>query len=185
MRNLASIMNRFVVIVFLFFTACSGVKITGVKKSNNFVLSSYKTFAFLKVDTSGNAIGPAYQDNLKLLKEAIAKQMSSRGLVINESNPDLLVNIGIAVLEKIQTRETNFSNPGDRTAYMGQRNYSWQSQEIEVGRYREGTVTIHLVDKAQNRLVWQGAAEGVIPEKQKNVPALIEESMAKLFEKIN
>lgn len=139
----------------------------------------------MKVDTSGsNAIGPGYETNLALLKEAITKQMQSKGLVMNEGNPDLLINIGITILEKVQTRETSFANPGDRTAYMGQRNYSWSSQEIEVGRYREGTVTLHLVDKTKNKLMWKGAAEGVIPDKQKNVPALIDDSMVKLFEKI-
>jgi hypothetical protein len=99
-------------------------------------------------------------------------------------NPDLHVNIGIVVAEKVQTRETNLATPGDRAAYMGQRNYHWESQEVEVGRYREGTVIVHLVDQAKSKLVWQGAAESVLPEKQKNVPAVIEEAMKKLFEKV-
>jgi len=94
------------------------------------------------------------------------------------------VNIGIVVTEEIQTRETNFANPGDRTAYMGQRNYSWSAKEVEVGRYREGTVTLHLVERISNSLVWEGSAESVVPEKEKNVGALIEEAMEKLFEKI-
>lgn len=170
----------------LCFVACSSIKIAGVHKTENFTLANYKSFAFMKVDTSGsNAIGPGYETNLALLKDAITKQMEAKGLVLKEDGSDLLVNIGIMILEKVQTRETNFANPGDRTAYMGQRNYSWSSQEIEVGRYREGTVTLHLVDREQNKLMWKGSAEGVIPEKQKNVPVLIEQAMAKLFERIN
>jgi len=179
-------MKHWRLVVFLFCVGCSGVKIMGIDKTDDFSISKYKTFAFSKIDTTGSdAIGPNYQANLSLLKEAITKQMKAKGLTLNEDSPDMLVNIGITILEKVQTRETSFANPGDRTAYMGQRNYSWSSQEVEVGRYREGTVTVHLVDSKQNKLVWKGSADGVVPEKQKNIPALIDEAMTKLFEKIN
>jgi hypothetical protein len=36
----------------------------------------------------------------------------------------------------------------------GGRNYSWLAREVAVGRYRDGTVTVHLVDRTQNKLVW-------------------------------
>lgn len=161
--------------------SCSSVSIQGVKSTDTFSLASYKTFSFYAVEQTGAAIGANYSRNLTLLKESIARELSSRGLSQSADAPELLVNIGIVVTEEIQTRETNFSNPGDRTAYMGQRNYSWQAQEIEVGRYREGTVTVHLVDPASNALVWEGSAESVVPEKQKNVEVLIDEAMKKLF----
>jgi len=164
--------------------ACSSAKIKGVEKSDDFLISSYKTFSFYEVSSGGDALGPNYQDNLKLLKEAIAKEMNAKGVSLSGDNPDLLVNIGVVVSEEIQTRETSFGNPGDRTAYMGQRNYTWTASEVEVGKYREGTVTIHLVDRAANKLVWKGSAESVLPEKQKNVPVLIEDAMKLLFEKI-
>ncbi len=129
-------------------------------------------------------MGPNTDTNLKLLKEAIAKQLTAKGLTQTSENPDLLINIGVLVAEKIQTRETDFSNPTDRTAYMNQRNYHWHTQEVAIGKYRQGTVTVHLVDKATNQLVWKGSADSVLPEKEKNVPELIEEGMAKLFEKV-
>ena len=31
--------------------------------------------------------------------------------------------------------------------------YTWRSREVEVGRYREGTVSVHLVDSDRNELV--------------------------------
>jgi len=164
--------------------ACSSVKIKGVTKSEGFAISKYKTFSFYEVGSGGDAIGPNYQGNLKLLKEAIVKQLGTKGVTLTADNPDLLVNIGVVVAEQVQTRETNFSNPADRTAYMGTRNYKWEAQEVEVGRYRQGTVTVDLVDRVQNKLVWQGSADSVVPEKEKNVPGLIEEGMTKLFEKI-
>lgn len=177
-------MKKIVSILLVVAVACSSAKIKGVEKADDFFISSYKTFSFYEVNSGGDALGPNYQDNLKLLKEAITKEMNAKGVTLSGDNPDLFVNIGVVVSEEVQTRETSFTNPGDRTAYMGQRNYSWTSSEVEVGRYREGTVTVHLVDRAANKLVWKGSAESVLPEKQKNVPVLIEDSMKLLFEKI-
>lgn len=177
-------MKKLIVLIFSCCVACSSVKLKDVTKAEDFVISKYKTFSFYEVISEGDAIGPNYDANLKLLKEAIVKEMSVKGVTMVADNPELFVNIGIVLAEKVQTRETNFATPGDRTAYMGQRNYQWQSQEVEVGRYREGSVIVHLVDKASNKLVWHGTAESVVPEKQKNVPAVIEEAMNKLFEKM-
>jgi len=177
-------MKKFMFLILLLAAGCSSVRITGINKSDDFTITRYKTFNFVAVGATGDAIGPSYESNLKLLKEAITKQMGLKGVLLNGENPDLLVNIGVVVSEEVQTRETNFSNPSDRSAYMGQRSYSWKAGEVEVGRYREGTVTVHLVDPVKNALVWQGSAQSVVPEKQKNVPAVIEDAMAKLFAKV-
>lgn len=53
-----------------------------------------------------------------------------------------------------------------------------------VGHYKDGSVKVDLVDRANNKLVWTGTAESVVPEKQNNVPAVIEEAMKELFEKL-
>lgn len=177
-------MKQSIVIVLLMLAACSGVKIQGVEKADDFSVSKYKTFGFFEVVQKGSAVGPNYESNLNLLKESIIKQMSLKGIALSDINPDLLINIGIVLEEKVQTRETSFTNPADRTAYMGQRNYSWKSEEVEVDRYREGTVTVDLVDRAQNKLVWQGSAQSVVPEKQKKVPSVIDDAMAQLFSKV-
>lgn len=177
------------VVVFVLFVsiavACSSVKILGVEKSDGFSISKYKTFSFYEVNRGGDALGPNQEANLKLIKEAIVKQMGIKGISMSGDNPDLLVNIGIVVSSQVQTVETSLSNPADRTYYMGQRTYSWQAGEKVVGTYRQGTVTVHLVDASANKLVWQGSADSVLPEKQKNVPALIEEGMLKLFKEVH
>lgn len=177
-------MKKVILFLLLAASSCSSVNIVGVDKAPDFSLANYKTFNFFDVNVAGDALGPNTDTNLKLLQDAIAKQVIAKGLTQTSENPDLLINIGVVVAEKIQTRETSFSNPADRTAYMNQRNYHWHAQEVAIGKYRQGTVTIHLVDRAANQLVWKGSADSVLPEKEKNVPALIEEGMAKLFEKV-
>jgi hypothetical protein len=177
-------MKKLIIIVACILFGCSSVNIKGINSAPDFSITKYKTFNFFDVDVKGDALGPNYQSNLELLKAAIVKQMELKGLKQDTGNPNLMVNIGVVVSEEIQTRETSFTNPTDRVGYMGQRNYSWQAGEVEVGKYRDGTITLDFVDQASNKLVWQGSAESVIPNKETNVPPLIDSGMEQLFAKI-
>ena len=177
-------MKRIIILILLISTGCSSIRIKDVNKEEGFSLSKYKTFGFFDVDTSGDGLGANYTTNLDLLRKAISKQFETKGLTMATENPDLMVNIGVVVSKEVQTRETSFTNPADRTAYMGQRNYSWKAQEVVVGAYKQGSITVDLVDRATSRLVWQGTAESVVPEKEKNVPPLIEEGMTRLLQDI-
>lgn len=170
------------IVLLMTVSGCSGITIKGVDKSDNFTIKNYKTFDFFKADASGDALSEHSKENLELLKTAIAKELQAKGLSQSSADPDLLVNIGVVVLEKVQTRETR---PGEYPTYMGTRNYSWERQEIEVGRYREGTVTVHLVEPEAKKMVWRGAAEGVLPSKQEKVPAMIDQGIKQLFTKVN
>lgn len=177
-------MKKLIFLITVLSFGCSGVTIKNVQKADAFALSKYKTFGFFDVDASGDALGANYSTNLELLKKAIIKQFEAKGLSFAGDNPDIKVNIGIVVSSEVQTRETSFTNPADRMAYMGQRNYSWHTSEVVVGTYKQGSVTLDLVERESGKLVWQGTATSVVPEKEKNVPALIEEGMAMLFEKL-
>ena len=46
--------------------------------------------------------------------------MEEAGIKLSD-NPQLLINFGISVQEKVQTRETNI-----HMHFMGQRNYHWK-----------------------------------------------------------
>lgn len=174
-------MKNLTILLALVVMGCGSVRVKGVQQAKDFTLAKYKTFGFYQVESSGDALGPNYTSNLELLKKAITKQFQAKGLTPASDNPDLLVNIGIVVSEEVQTRETSFSDPGDRVAYMGQRNYHWQSQEVVVGTYKQGSVTLDLVDRSTGNLVWQGTAESVLPEKEQKIPELIEKGMEELF----
>jgi len=161
--------------------ACSGVRVLDTDRADGFQIGQYKTFDFYTISASGDTVSATFGRSIALLKAAIEKQMQAKGLKRTSSNPDLLVNIGVMVEEKIQTRTTNLQ---DAPRYIGQRNYSWKSEEVEVGRYKEGTATIHLVERASNKMVWKGAVAGVVPHKPEKTAALIDEGMAALFAKL-
>lgn len=160
--------------------ACSPVKILNVYKAEGFTLANYKTFDFLKVDASGE-LSPLYLDRVELIKDEIARQLAQRGLQQTASSPDLLLNIGIVVEEKEQTRETTLM---DAPRYMGQRNYHWESEEVVVNRYKQGTVTVHFVDSRTNKLVSEGIASAVVVEKEAAVKKNIADGVQKLFEEM-
>jgi len=172
----------FLFILLAALASCSGVKVLNTETGDNVDFAKYKTFDFYKVTASGDTVTNLFNERMDILKEAIGAELTQRGYRQSGSNPDLLVNIGIKITEEVQTRQTDWRTDG-ATRYIGQRNYSWKSEEIEVGRYREGTVTVHLVDAVQNKMVWKSAAQGVVPEKQKNVQEVAQKGMKALFEK--
>ena len=172
--------KNLIVLTLLVCVSCSGVRVLNTEADPGFQIGKYKTFDFFEIVGAGDT-SSYFEENVKLLKESIVQKLQAKGLTQTSSQPDLQVNIGAMVEEKVQTRETTLR---DAPRYMGQRNYTWKSEEIEVGRYREGTVTVHLVDPSTKKLMWKGAVAGVIPNKQKNVPATIEEGMQALFAKL-
>src|SRR5688500_11667696 len=125
-------MKKIIIFLSILLFGCGGVSIKNVQKADGFTLSKYKTFGFFTVDATGDALGKNYATNLDLLKKAITKQFEMKGIALVADNPDITVNIGIVVSKEVQTRETSFGNPGDRTYYMGQRNYSWKAEEVVV-----------------------------------------------------
>jgi len=170
----------FTVIYALLFTCGIAQKVQKSELASEADLSGYKTFAFFSIDTSGLVNAENYLKNLEVLKETVRTQLTSRGYT-ESSNPDLKINMGLVVIEKAQTRETDFRT--DRPKYMGQRNYSWKSEEVVVGYYKEGTLDFHLIDASSNTMVWWATVTDIVPEKQKNVPKTIERGIKKMFDK--
>ena len=169
-------------VIGLFVVACSPIRVLETETDEGFKLSNYKTFDFYDVDASGDALKP-YEAQLQFLQQQITQQLEQRGLQRSSASPDLKVNLGIVVAEQVQTRETNILT--DPPFYVGQRRYTWKTREVEVGRYQQGTLSVHLVDNARSELVWQGAAQGVVPEENTaKLQKRIAEGVRKLVQEI-
>jgi hypothetical protein len=167
------------VLLLIFMAACRPSTSITSEPAPGFSLTSYQRFAFMDVDASGAGLGTAYQTQVDFLQQEIARQLELRGLQAGPSEEaDLLVNLGIVVDEQVQTRNTDIIS--DPPRYIGQRRYTWQSREVEVGRYNRGTVSVHLVDRERNELLWQGTAERVISDN----PDKLREQIAKGMEKL-
>lgn len=169
--------------LFLLITACSpSYKLLKVKKEDSFKLSDFPTYGFYDIEAKGDTVSQNFEKNVNIIKEAIAKNLQARGLD-EARDPSLKINIALNVQEQLQTRQTDFRTDG-LPRYMGQRRYSWKSEEVVTGKYREGTIVIDLVDAANNRMVWQGGASGIIPEKTKSFAQDINQVVSEIIAKI-
>lgn len=142
---------------------------------------TYKTFGYfseLATDRAG------YETVFTArLKDSTRRQMESKGYVSSDTDPDLLLNFYANVEEKQEIRSTPVSI--GYYGYRGAFGYGISTPRVETYSYKEGTLTIDLVDRKQNALVWNATAEGrVSKEARKNpgpaIDAVVTEMMAPL-----
>lgn len=162
------------------FCSCSPTRVVVEKnKYEDFKLSNYSSFDFAQIDTPNDSLAP-YGEIVDQLKHNFAEAMEARGIKQTASNPDLRVNFGVVVEEKVQTRETNLST--DPFTYAGQRNYYWEVREIPVNTYRQGSLTVHIVNSPGNVLVWAGMISEVVPKKEEKKPQAVQNAVDQIFE---
>jgi hypothetical protein len=178
--------NRWVytcLVYIIFLVGCnSGYRLLKTIQDQNFSLSNYASFGFEDVETREGQEEVNYSDIQRLLKEQVEKKFLARGLKHTEM-PDLKVNLTSVVDEKIQTRQTDFKTDG-APRYMGQRRFSWKSEDVEVGRYKHGTLLLDLVDTKSNMIVWRSGIEGVLPKKEQKLKEDIVSEVGKLIDSI-
>lgn len=121
------------------------------------------------------------------IKANVQREMEARGYRFDAKTPDLKVNFQAVV----QERTSVYSMPRSDIAWA----YSYRARsyvavpvwydEAVVNNYTEGTLTIDLVDGAQNRMVWTGDAIGRIASRRtpEQRAADIDESVAAIFGK--
>jgi hypothetical protein len=125
---------------------------------------SYKTFGFLSPLATDKF---PYESLLtQHLKDATRLAMESKGYVFSNSSPDLLLNFYVNIQDKQDVRAT----PGPPAAYVGYPGgyYGYRSgyyrvyntTTIETINYKQGTLTVDLVDAKQKILAWTATAEG-------------------------
>ena len=148
--------------------------------NSSFKLNEYKTFGFTPDDLAFLNSHLNAERGIERVKTAIKNQMEEAGIKLSD-NPQLLLNLGISVQEKVQTRETNIHD----MHYMGQRNYHWQVDEIQIGTYEEGTLKIDFVNMADNELVNQAIVSEVLTDNDKKMEKRINKVIQKLFKKLN
>ncbi|GAB2545748.1 DUF4136 domain-containing protein [Spirosoma aerophilum] len=169
----------------LLIAGCSpSYKIIRNERDNAATWNAYRTFAFMDTTRISPMPGAAYQSAMEQVKQAVAAELINRGYrqIDDRSSsglPDMLVNIGAVVNEKTQTRPTTIY---EAPRYIGQRRYHWQSQEVPVGTYREGTLNLHIVDRQRENLIWDAAVSSILGKKGVTQQQ-INEAVNKVFSK--
>ncbi|HEU4530385.1 MAG TPA: DUF4136 domain-containing protein [Steroidobacteraceae bacterium] len=161
----------------------SGPKII-VDKDPGVDMTAFKTFGYFDQVATDRAQYTTIITNR--LKQATRDQLERRGYRYTEESPDLRVNFYLKVVEKQEVR----SSPSVGVGYGGFYGYrggaygAWASYPYDVDTvdYRQGTLSIDLVDAKKNALVWQGLAEGRVSEEaRKNPGPAIDAVVAEIF----
>lgn len=142
---------------FFMFQCGSSVKVYTTKdKDADF--SKYKTFNFYEINEEHLNLKEV---NRRRLAMAIELELGRKGIKRTTENPDLLVNV---FSEVNRTQTTNTSTGG--VGYYGAASPYGTSIGISVSpprnyveNYVNGTVTIDLVDRKQNKLVLEGVTK--------------------------
>ena len=143
-------------------------------------LSKYKTFAWLpdEVDTNNNP----YNNELirNNLKNYFGQNFAGRGFTIKRDAPDVLLQI--VVNNKQRQKELIYPNhPNEyyytryylKSRYYSPYTYEYYYQDAPVYcysngicvqqiEYVEGSITLNVIDRKLNKLVWSGTAKGDI-----------------------
>ena len=189
-RSSSSNLNRFrlppiawglAVITIYILSSCASTKILREETAPGVNLSAYKTFNFYSVTAAGDTTPRKSDLRMAQLRQAIRRELESKGYAFSPGKPDFLVNAFMKVKQDVQTREENVIT--DPPTLTGQRNYAWQEDDVVVGFYKTGLLDIHIIDAKENRLVWQSESEGVLASKENDVEKRMAERMKKVFGK--
>ncbi len=167
----------------VFLTAACTVSPTIRSNYNQTIdFSHYKTFGFfekLDTDTRYESLTSQY------LKEATVNQMTQRGFVLTNDKPDLLINFRHNIQDKQYIDEMPITGYGGLSQSRSHYYYgSWVGYRPYVDNYKEGKLTIDLVDKKSNKVVWQGEAVGrVNEEQQSNLKVSLHKTVSQMFAK--
>lgn len=159
--------------------ACSPVEVISTNQHADVDYAAYKTFNFLDVSFKNDSLASPERPEIQLLKQAIAREMGALGYR-QDPDPDLWINIGIMVEQKVQTRETDIR---EAPLYIGQRRYSWKSEEVVLDRYEQGTVAVDIIDANRFERIWEGVATGTLSDNLQKMENRIDEAMERLFDR--
>ena len=102
----------------------------------------------------------------KYIKEAVEANLTSKGLRLTTTNPDLLVAYDVKVVTRQEVRPDYGYYPGWYGpgwygygwwyGYRYNYGYSRFGAPMYIDQYQDGTIIIDLVDAKENELIWRG-----------------------------
>ena len=118
------------------------------------------------------------------IEDAVDREMRLRGFTRTSDNPDIKINFDIAKHDKVTTRPG--PSVGVGYGYGGWRSHYGYDIAFggrgDVETVTEGTLTVDLVDRARNELVWSGSASRTLDSKVLEQPRqAIEQAVNLIF----
>jgi Domain of unknown function (DUF4136) len=171
-------------------SACANLPQVRASYDRSADFTQYKTFAFLSplaTDRDG------YQSLIsQSLKAATQREMEARGLRIDNSAPQLLINFNAALIDKTRVSKSPVLVSGGLGFYGGgfygyrRGVYTLWPQYVEqtvVFNYKEGTLNIDVIDAARKQLVWEGVVtdSSVTQQEMADLPASLSAAVKAAF----
>jgi len=173
------------------FSSCAVT--THVETAAGVNFSNYKTFGWANVngekkeDIADNDI----VDNN--IKNAISIQLENQGWKETNQNPDVILDYNVMVERKVnQVSEPVYSYPYTHYYYNGwrrRRGYMYYPNDL-IGYhtynipFKQGTLTVNMVDAKTNKLIWQGSAQGDVSSKTVTTQEM-QTDVTSIFKKFN
>jgi hypothetical protein len=136
-------------------TACGVATTVGTDFDPSLDLGRYSTFGWDEeaipqardVRLENN---PFFRDRLF---EAVARELSERGIRRDEASPELLAHYHVSVEDHVEVFEVDPQLNDVRSEY---------GPGTDVIQYEQGTVVLHFIDAATEETLWVGWAQGDI-----------------------
>ena len=162
--------------------SCSGPLKVYTTHEKDVDFKSYKTFDFYEVKEEHLKLKEV---NRRRLAMAIELELGYKGLKRSINDPDLLVNLYSLINRTENTAEKTSSVGyyGAATPYGAGIGVSVSPQSKYSEYYAQGTVTIDLVDRVQNRLILEGVAK-IDGDSNDDADRMINYTVKKVFQEI-
>lgn len=164
-----------------------------IEKDDTVNFTKYKTYSWVSEkekslkDRNSNHLVDAH------VRSAVAKELKKNGWVETKAKPEVLLDYNIMVENSVKELDNPvytrpftryYYNPYTRRIsglYYPSQMMGYERSEIP---YKEGTITIHMIDNSSNKLIWQGWTTDEV-----NSPNLtgkeISSSVKSIFRKFN
>lgn len=171
-------------VVLMALAACQTRPEVRTQSAPDLQIARYATYGF--IDKPGTDTAGYTTLTTRYLEQAVSREMAARGYTRSES-PDLLINFNVATKDKVESRN---SGPNVGIGYGG---WGWRrgyGYGVGIGNYNdirtvtEGSLTVDVVDRVRNELVWSGTAVGRLTKQAMDQPQpSIEQAVSLIFDK--
>ena len=175
----------------LFFSSCSVT--THVETATGVDFSNYKTFGWASVNgekTEDIADNDIVDNNIK---NAINLQLENKGWKETSQQPDVILDYNVMVEKNVkQVSEPVYSYPYTHYYYnrwSRRRGFMYYPNDL-IGYhtynvpFKQGILTVNMIDAKTNKLIWQGSATGDVSSKTVTTPEM-QTDVSSIFKKFN
>jgi len=169
----------FPVILFsLCLISCSSLKVVS-DYDNETNFDNYSTYSIAELDMERANINEL---NLNRIVKAIKSEMNNKGFKETKKG-DLEIHVHGLVENQVSTTATT-DYYGSSYPYYRRRigwGTAYGTTTVDVQEYRKGTLIVDLVDRADEKLVWQGLGSSVLPDNTRNLEERIQKAVSKIM----